>query len=63
MLEIRTYCEHCDKSLPSNSIDAMICSSECICKERALRLFEIKKPRLILHHWEAFLKISFLAQE
>lgn len=34
MLEIRQHCEHCDKSLPNNSNDAMICSYECtFCKD------------------------------
>ena len=29
MLEIRTVCEHCNKLLPANSTEAMICSFEC----------------------------------
>ena len=29
MLEIRTNCEHCDKHLPNDSAEAMICSFEC----------------------------------
>lgn len=29
MLEIRTNCEHCNKSLPNDSSEAMICSFEC----------------------------------
>ena len=29
MLEIRLHCEHCDKSLPNESDQAMICSYEC----------------------------------
>jgi len=29
MLELRPTCEHCNKSLPPNSPDAMICSFEC----------------------------------
>ena len=29
MLEIRPTCEHCNKSLPANSTEAMICSFEC----------------------------------
>ncbi len=34
MLEIRLNCENCDKYLPNNSEDAMICSFECTyCKE------------------------------
>ena len=33
MLEIRPSCEHCDKSLPVDSKEAMICSFECtFCK-------------------------------
>ncbi len=29
MLELRPNCEHCNKSLPANSNEAMICSFEC----------------------------------
>jgi len=29
MLEIRLSCENCDKPLPPNSPEAMICSFEC----------------------------------
>jgi hypothetical protein len=29
MLEIRPSCEHCDKTLPYDSNNAMICSFEC----------------------------------
>lgn len=29
MLELRPTCEHCNKSLPPNSTEAMICSFEC----------------------------------
>ena len=29
MLEIRTNCEHCDKPLPNESDEAMICTYEC----------------------------------
>ncbi len=29
MLEIRVNCENCDKHLPNNSDEAMICSYEC----------------------------------
>ncbi|KOP39843.1 DUF1272 domain-containing protein [Flavobacterium sp. WLB] len=29
MLEIRTNCEHCNKALPNDSSEAMICSFEC----------------------------------
>jgi len=41
MLEIRPTCEHCNKSLPNTSEEAMICSFECTyCKECALTIFE-----------------------
>lgn len=41
MLEIRPNCEHCNKDLPYNSTDAMICSFECTyCKSCALEIFE-----------------------
>lgn len=34
MLEIRTSCENCDKALPNESSDAMICTYECTyCKD------------------------------
>lgn len=34
MLEIRLNCENCDKSLPNNSNEAMICTYECTyCKD------------------------------
>ena len=29
MLQLRPSCEHCDKKLPPNATDAMICSFEC----------------------------------
>ena len=29
MLELRPSCEHCDKSLPPEALDARICSYEC----------------------------------
>jgi uncharacterized protein len=29
MLELRPTCEHCNKALPPNSVDARICSYEC----------------------------------
>lgn len=33
MLELRPTCEHCDKPLPPDSTEAMICSFECtFCK-------------------------------
>ncbi len=34
MLEIRTNCENCNKSLPNDSSGAMICTYECtFCKD------------------------------
>lgn len=29
MLILKPSCEHCNKALPANSMDAMICSFEC----------------------------------
>lgn len=29
MLELRPTCEHCNKALPANALDARICSYEC----------------------------------
>ncbi|UII77789.1 DUF1272 domain-containing protein [Flagellimonas sp. HMM57] len=41
MLELRLNCEHCNKDLPYNSTEAMICSFECTyCSECALELFK-----------------------
>ncbi len=41
MLEIRPNCEHCNKDLPNESTDAMICSFECTyCSKCALEIFE-----------------------
>ncbi len=41
MLELRPSCEHCDKALPVNSTEAMICTFECTyCKECAMDLFQ-----------------------
>lgn len=41
MLEIRPNCEHCNKDLPHNSTEAMICSFECTyCKNCAETIFE-----------------------
>jgi hypothetical protein len=40
MLELRPTCEHCNKALPPNALDARICTYECTfcatCVERAL---------------------------
>lgn len=34
MLEIRPTCEHCNKKLPFDATDAMICTFECtFCKD------------------------------
>lgn len=41
MLSIRPNCEHCNKALPNNSTEAMICSFECTyCSTCALEIFE-----------------------
>ena len=41
MLEIRPSCEHCNKELPYNSLEAMICTFECTyCKDCAINLFK-----------------------
>jgi hypothetical protein len=40
MLELRPTCEHCDRTLPPDSLEARICSYECTfcadCVERVL---------------------------
>ena len=39
MLELRPNCEHCDRDLPPDSTQAMICSFECtFCRDCALDL-------------------------
>lgn len=39
MLELRPSCEHCNKMLPPESIEAVICSFECtFCKNCAMEL-------------------------
>ena len=41
MLELRPTCEHCNKSLPPNSTEAMICSFECtFCNDCAKDVLE-----------------------
>ena len=41
MLEIRPNCEHCDKDLPNNSDEAMICTFECtFCSNCITELFK-----------------------
>lgn len=40
MLEIRTNCEHCNRSLPNESNEAMICTFECtFCENCVDQLF------------------------
>ena|SRR5690242_13234185 len=42
MLELRPTCEHCDKPLPPDSTDAMICSYECtFCRDCVARLHDV----------------------
>lgn len=42
MLEIRPNCEHCDKDLPNQSDEAVICSFECtFCEECATKVFKM----------------------
>ena len=41
MLEIRPTCEHCNKLLPYNSTEAMICGFECTyCKDCATTILK-----------------------
>ena len=41
MLELRPTCEHCNKALPPNAADAMICSFECtFCSDCVDKLIE-----------------------
>lgn len=40
MLELRPTCEHCNRKLPPDSLEAMICSFECtFCKTCVESLF------------------------
>jgi len=40
MLEIRPGCEHCDKDLPNDSSEAMICTFECtFCSDCSANVF------------------------
>ena len=41
MLELRPSCEHCNKTLPPDSLQAMICSFECtFCKNCVENILE-----------------------
>lgn len=41
MLELRPCCEHCEKDLPNESTEAMICTFECtFCKTCAEDIFK-----------------------
>jgi hypothetical protein len=45
MLEIRPTCEHCNKSLPYNSREAMICTFECTyCKDCVEKVLQYVCP-------------------
>jgi len=40
MLEIRPNCEHCNKDLPNESKEVMICTFECtFCSDCAINIF------------------------
>jgi hypothetical protein len=42
MLELRPGCEHCDRPLPPDSTEAMICSYECtFCRDCVERLHDV----------------------
>lgn len=41
MLELRPTCEHCNKPLPPDSTDAMVCSFECtFCQDCVQQVLE-----------------------
>lgn len=41
MLQIKTHCENCNKALPNDSNEAMICSFECtFCKDCVESIFK-----------------------
>ncbi|WJJ97435.1 DUF1272 domain-containing protein [Algibacter luteus] len=45
MLEIRPTCEHCNKALPYNSKEAMICTFECtFCKDCVDHVLQLVCP-------------------
>jgi hypothetical protein len=42
---MKPHCEHCDKPLPANSKEAMICSYECtFCKDCVEEILQNKCP-------------------
>lgn len=71
MLEIRPTCEHCNRSLPYNSDEAMICTFECTfcrnCVETVLKQvcpncggrFEKRpiRPKALLEKYPTSIKI------
>jgi uncharacterized protein len=45
MLQIRSNCECCDRDLPANSTEAMICSFECtFCASCVAKVLDNKCP-------------------
>jgi hypothetical protein len=45
LLEIRPNCEHCDRDLPPDAPDAMICSFECtFCRECVESVYQGRCP-------------------
>ena len=45
MLELRPNCERCDRDLPPDSTDAMICTFECtFCRECAREIYGGRCP-------------------
>jgi len=45
MLEIRPNCEHCNKDLPNESIEALICTFECtFCTDCVANVFNCICP-------------------
>ena len=63
MLELRPTCEHCNKLLPPDSTEAMICSFECtFCKPCVNKLLDnvcpncgggfVARPIRPVHNWK-----------
>jgi len=63
MLELRPTCEHCNKALPPDSLEARICTYECtFCAECAERLLQnvcpncgggfVSRPIRPAHNWK-----------
>jgi len=68
MLQLRPTCEHCNKALPAESTDAMICSYECTFCSECVELLENvcpncgggfnSRPIRPLHAWRSGISVT-----